>query len=376
MSATQRMPPGERRGEARAERFQQLGAVQESGGRIAAATASAQIVGELALVARPRRAPPGARTARPRARPSVRTISSGSAEPSASSALALAADGRAPAPLQAGGQRALERGVRRLLEQIHERLADDGLSSTPNSSSHAGLASTTMPSCTCRIASLERCSTVSSWLRASCADFSVASSARSSAERAQLAQHHRLQPRRAGERHHVARPECHGGGDAGLVHRRAPATAPARSGPAGRAPASRPASSSGAPGTCTSSSGLSCVERIAQIAQRGDPGAMRRLARAPQQAVDCLDGVARGAQHDERNGVLLGQDGLRRQERRILAPRPRRCRVRGLAKLTRPRPGLGRRWRPWRDAAIIRGPLSGPRQRPHRETDHGQLHHQ
>ncbi len=70
-------------------------------------------------------------------------------------------------------------------------------------------------------------------------------------------------------------------------------------------------SSSRLSATCTSSSGLSCVRASPRSRERRNPGAVRRLSGAPQDAVDSLDRLARGTQHDERNGVLLGQEALR-----------------------------------------------------------------
>src|SRR4029077_20371715 len=40
------------------------------------------------------------------------------------------------------------------------------------------------------------------------------------------------------------------------------------------------------------------------------PGAVHRVTSAAQRAVDRLDWIARGAQHDERNRVLVCQSGL------------------------------------------------------------------
>src|SRR6185437_9413268 len=48
-------------------------------------------------------------------------------------------------------------------------------------------------------------------------------------------------------------------------------------------------------------------QRIPQIPQLRNPGAMNRMARATQGAVDRLDGITRGAQNDERDRILLGQ---------------------------------------------------------------------
>lgn len=49
---------------------------------------------------------------------------------------------------------------------------------------------------------------------------------------------------------------------------------------------------------------------VSKIAERRDPGAVHWLARAAQRAVDRLDGIARGAHHDERDRVLVCQGRL------------------------------------------------------------------
>ncbi len=52
-------------------------------------------------------------------------------------------------------------------------------------------------------------------------------------------------------------------------------------------------------------------QRIREVAQLRNPGAMNRVARAAQDAVDRLDGIARGAEHDQRDRILLGQTASR-----------------------------------------------------------------
>jgi hypothetical protein len=47
-----------------------------------------------------------------------------------------------------------------------------------------------------------------------------------------------------------------------------------------------------------------------EIAQGRDPRAMNRMTRTPQNAVDRLYGITRGAHHYEGNRVLLGQNAL------------------------------------------------------------------
>src|SRR2546430_14769871 len=106
---------------------------------------------------------------------------------------------------------------------------------------------------------------------------------------------------------------------------------------------------------------------------------MDRLARAPQDAVDGFDRLARGAQHDERNGVLLGQVSLHCRASAMTVDSSTRIaplRVREVCANSRKALTGGLvRWRGWVDAAIIRGPFWRPRRpRPReRETHHGQL---
>src|SRR5256885_17272083 len=57
--------------------------------------------------------------------------------------------------------------------------------------------------------------------------------------------------------------------------------------------------------------GIELRERVGEVAQRRDPGAMDRLARAPQDAVDGFDRLARGAQTDEPKGAFPRQVCLR-----------------------------------------------------------------
>jgi hypothetical protein len=126
------------------------------------------------------------------------------------------------------------------------------------------------------------------------------------AEHAQFPEHHRLEPRRVGERHHIAGPELDAGGDARLIdfggeleHRHG-----------GRqliTHAHDRLELLAGGGDVHQELGVELLERFPEITQRRDPGAMRRVTGAPQQAVDGLDRIASGAQHDERNGVRLAQ---------------------------------------------------------------------
>ena len=56
--------------------------------------------------------------------------------------------------------------------------------------------------------------------------------------------------------------------------------------------------------------GMNLGNRFREIAQGRDPGAMNWMPRTPQNAVDRLDGITRGAHDYEGNRVLLGQNGL------------------------------------------------------------------
>ncbi len=66
-------------------------------------------------------------------------------------------------------------------------------------------------------------------------------------------------------------------------------------------------------------------QRIAQVAQLGNPRAVSRESRAAQNAVDRLDGIARGAQYDERDRILLGQGDSRDSVRGDTILAPGRC---------------------------------------------------
>jgi elongation factor P len=95
--------------------------------------------------------------------------------------------------------------------------------------------------------------------------------------------------------------------------------------------------------------GVELGERIGKITKRGNPGAMRRLARPAHHAVDSLDGIARRAVHDDWNGVLLRHDSHQGSGDSSIAP-PSHC----VSRLAAAGIGYG-------DAVMIRGPFLGLR---------------
>jgi len=56
--------------------------------------------------------------------------------------------------------------------------------------------------------------------------------------------------------------------------------------------------------------GIDLRQRIGNILRRGYPGAMRRDAGSAQQAVERLDGIARGTVYDQRNRGRVAQGCL------------------------------------------------------------------
>jgi hypothetical protein len=54
--------------------------------------------------------------------------------------------------------------------------------------------------------------------------------------------------------------------------------------------------------------GVDLGERVRNVLQPGDPGAMRGYAAAPEQAVEGLHRIAGGTHDDERDCGVLGQD--------------------------------------------------------------------
>ncbi len=142
------------------------------------------------------------------------------------------------------------------------------------------------------------------------------------AERTQLASHHRLQAGGACKRDDIAGTARHGNGDAAFIEafrhdddRHGRGELIAHAGRAGEI-------------VCTGIDeqqqlGIQLPERVAKISQGRDPGAMDRMTRPSQDAVDLLDRIAGRAQNDERDCVLLDQRELHHtgldNQRRILA---------------------------------------------------------
>jgi len=214
----------------------------------------------------------------------------------------------APAALQTSGERAAQRRMRRFVEQVHDRLPGEtlldaeqlaprrvGLDDDPFLHLEDGVIRALqdrveLAACVVRRphAGIERALDV---------------------KHAQFPQHHRREARRTGERHDIAGPECETGCDPRLIHLRSELEQRDGGGEL-IADAYHRFELLGRAGDVHQQLRVDLGERVPEIAQRRDPGAVRRLTRAPQQAVDRLDRVACGAQHDERNGVRLVQESL------------------------------------------------------------------
>ncbi len=220
----------------------------------------------------------------------------------------------APPALQAGGQRALQGGLVGLIEQVHHRLADQAVEA-PEQLGPGGIGVDDDAFLNLHdgvVRSLQHGLELASGI-ARRLDGRIQRPLQS--ERAQLAQHDGIEACRAGQGNQVTGSreqrlrnqgfggrffaECvrkdehrHAGGD--LI-------------PNGDRRLQLDVSG----GHVNQQLRIDLGQGVCQVARLRNPGAMNRMARAAQGAVDRLDGIARGAEDDQRDRILLGQTASR-----------------------------------------------------------------
>ena len=238
--------------------------------------------------------------------PGVSTRSSCSCVPSPSSAVTFSGWSR-PLSLRAGDQRALERGVRAIVEQIHQRLPDHGARIGVAEQFQPGLVGVDHD------AFLHLQDGVVGTLqhRLQLAAIVAGGLQRGveralQPERAQLARHHRLHAFGRRQRNDIARAEAHAQCDVGLGdlrsdqdHRHLRRELVAHG---GRLPGIR----IGHIGA-DQQLGVQLLERLAQVAHRRNPGAVHGFARLAHQTIDELGRFALRRKNDQRNGRIVRQ---------------------------------------------------------------------
>ena len=216
-----------------------------------------------------------------------------------------------PVSLQTGGERTAQRRVRAFLEQVHHRLTDHAVLDTEQlEPRRVGIDHDAFLHLDDGVVrTLQHAVELAARV---VRGFEGGVERLLRAERAQLALHHCLQPRLVGEGDHVAGAEGEALGHQRFIDRGGDQQ---HRHPRGELVAQRDRRSERlaiAPGV-EQELGIELGERIAQVGQRRDPGAVRRLPGPAQHAVDRLGQIARGAEHDERNGARLGQGAPPRQ---------------------------------------------------------------